>query len=371
MIGNQATNKAVARTLAAFGLFTDLEIGNLLAGTEHELLLGLDLLGQLRHLLQQTPQVARQRVLGQQFGEVLGGLLQPVGGGAQAGVMGKMANGLVWQVMAFVEHIDRVTGVGQYRSAAQGKVSQDHVVVGDDHIDLAHAFAGLVEGALAKVGAMAVGALAVIGGQARPVLILKGLGPTVAVAVPLIAGQLFDHAGKQLLAGFIDFDLEAFFLEQLRRRGLRVALLQQHVEFGQAHVAPAPLGQGKAEVQPAVAHQVREVLVDDLLLQGDRCRGNHQALARGLGHRNGGQAVSHGLAGASTRFYSDHSRVATAVVFFVGVDIAQHLGHFSDHQTLTVTGLEALGFEKTRVCALDLGFEFGTNHGSSGARNAG
>ena len=83
--------------------------------------------------------------------------------------MGEMANGLVWQVVAFVEHIEGVAWVGQYRTATQGKVSQYHIVVGDDDIYLAHAFARLVEGALAEVRAMAVGALAVVGGQARPV----------------------------------------------------------------------------------------------------------------------------------------------------------------------------------------------------------
>ena len=56
------------------------------------------------------------------------------------------------------------------------------------------------------------------------------------------------------------------------------------------------------------------------------------------------------------RLTTDHSRFATAVAFFIGIDIAQHFGHFGDHQTLAVAWFEALGFEKTRVSALDLGF---------------
>ncbi|MNP47039.1 hypothetical protein D3C76_1410760 [compost metagenome] len=77
-----------------------------------------------------------------------------------------MADGLVRQVVAFVEHVQGVAGVGQHRAATQGQVSQDHVMVGHDHVDLAHAFARLVEHALLEVRAVAARALAMVGGQA-------------------------------------------------------------------------------------------------------------------------------------------------------------------------------------------------------------
>ncbi|MND64306.1 hypothetical protein D3C80_556400 [compost metagenome] len=86
-------------------------------------------------------------------------------------------------------------------------------MVGNDDINLAHALTGLVESALAEIRTMTAGALAMVGGQARPVLVFQGLGPAVAVAVPTVAGELFDHAGEQLLARLVDLDLEAFFLE--------------------------------------------------------------------------------------------------------------------------------------------------------------
>uniref|UniRef100_A0A1I7Y2S6 ABC transporter ATP-binding protein n=1 Tax=Steinernema glaseri TaxID=37863 RepID=A0A1I7Y2S6_9BILA len=148
-------------------------------------------------------------------------------GRAQAGVMGEMADGLVGQVMAFVEHVDGVARVGQHGAAAQG----------------------------------------------------QGLWPAVAVAVPFVAGQLLDHAGEQLLTGLVHLDAKALLLEQLRGGGLGVAFLQQQVELGQAQVATTPLGQGEAEVQAAVAHQVRQVLEHDLFLQGHGGGGDHQALA--------------------------------------------------------------------------------------------
>ncbi len=369
--GITPSDKPVAWPLAPLDVFAGLEIGHLLARGEHELLVRLDFPRQLRHLLDELAQVTRQRMLGQQFGEVLGGGFQPIGGGTQPGVMGEMADGLVWQVMAFVEHVDRVARIRQHRTAAQGQVGQDHVVVGDDDVDLAHAFAGLVEGALAEVRAVAVGALAMVGGQAGPVGVFQGGGPTVAVAVPFIAGQLLDHAGEQLLAGFIHLDLEAFFFEQLGRGGLGMAFLEQHVELGQAHVAPAAFGQCEREAQPAVAHQVGQVLVDDLLLQGDGGRGDHQALAGGLGGGNRRQAVGHGLAGTGAGLHRHDGRLAAAPTFVVGVDVTQDFCHFGNHQALAISRLEALGFEKTRIGALDRGFEFGADHEWSGAKNAG
>jgi hypothetical protein len=336
-------DETMTRTLTALDVFAGFEVGDLLTGAEHELLLGLDLARQLRHLFDQLAQVARQRMLGQQFGEVLRGGFQPVGGGAQARVVGEVADGLVRQVVTFVEHINGVARIGKHRTAAQRQVSQHHVVVGDDHVDLAHAFAGLVEGALAEVRAMTVGALAVIGGQTRPVGVFQRIRPAVAVAVPFIAGKLFDHAGEQLLTGLIDLDLEAFFFEQLGGGGLRVAFLQEHVELGQAHVAATALGQREAEVQPAVAHQVGQILVDDLLLQRDGRRGDHQTFAGGFGGRDRRQAVGHCLAGTGAGFHRNNCGVATAPAFVVGVDIPEDFGDFSDHQALAVTRFEALG----------------------------
>lgn len=236
-------------------------------------------------------------------------------------------------------------------------------MVGDNNVDLAHALPGLVEGALAEVGAMTVGALAVIGGQACPVGVFQGIGPAVAVAVPFIARQFLDHAGKQLLTDLIDFDLEAFFFEQRGSGGLRVAFLQQHVELGQAHIAPTALGQGEGEIQAAVAHQVGQVFVDNLLLQGDGSGGNHQALAGGLGGGDRRQAVGHGFTGTGAGLDGHHGGVATAPTFVVGVDIPEDLGDFGDHQALAVPRFQALGFEKTRVGALDRGFEFSADHG--------
>jgi hypothetical protein len=106
----------------------------------------------------------------------------------------------------------------------------------------------------------------------------------------------------------------------------------------------------------------REVFVDDLFLQRDGRRGDHQTLARRLGRGNRRDGVRHRLAGAGARFHCHHRRVARTTAFLVGVDVAQYLGDFGDHQTLAVARFQAFGFKETRVGALNLGFEFGADH---------
>ena len=83
-------------------------------------------------------------------------------------------------------------------------------MVGDNHVALAHAFARLVEGALLEVWAIAGGALSVVGGQLAPLLVFDHFWPTVAVAIPAVAGQLIDHLLIQRQRAFIDFDAKAF-----------------------------------------------------------------------------------------------------------------------------------------------------------------
>ena len=84
LLGHHAALEAVARALPAFDVFAGAEVGDLFAQGEHELLLGANFPRQLRHLLDQLAEVTRQRMLGQQLGQVLGSLLQPVGSRAQA-----------------------------------------------------------------------------------------------------------------------------------------------------------------------------------------------------------------------------------------------------------------------------------------------
>ncbi|MCY1430984.1 hypothetical protein D9M71_469440 [compost metagenome] len=112
LLRHHPTLETVTRALAAFGVLAGTEVSHLFTKGEHELLLGAYFSRQLRHLLDVLAQIAGQRMLGQQFGQVLGGLFQPVGGGTQPRIMGEMADGLVWQMMAFVEHVHGIARVG-------------------------------------------------------------------------------------------------------------------------------------------------------------------------------------------------------------------------------------------------------------------
>src|SRR5690606_8811900 len=154
VLWNYAADKTMARPFAAFHVLAGLEVGQLLAGSKHELLLAAQLTGQFRHTFDQPAQFARQRMLSKQFGEVLLYLAEPVSSRAQARKVGKMVNSLVGQMVTFVKYVDRLARVRQNRAAAQRQIGQHHVVVGDDHVDLGHAFAGLVETALLKIRAM-------------------------------------------------------------------------------------------------------------------------------------------------------------------------------------------------------------------------
>ncbi len=305
-------------------------------------------------------------MLGEQLGQILFDLGKPLGGGTQAGEMSEMPNRLVRQMMAFVKDIECVARIGQHRPTAQREVCEHHVMIGDDDVNLGHAFARLIECALLEVGAVAPGALTVISGQARPVGISQLFRPTVAITIPAVACELLDHASEELFAPLVHIDAKALFFEQLSGCALRLAFLQQRVELGQAKITTAPLGQSKGKAQAAIAHQIWQILVHDLFLQRDRSRCDHQALARRFGRRNDSQAIGDRLAGAGACLHRDDGGFPIAPPLIVGLNRAEHLRHFGDHQTLAISGLKTLGFEKLGVGALDLGLEFSAEHGRGG-----
>ena len=82
MLRHHATDEAVPRPLTALHVLTGLEIGQLLTGAEHELLLGAQITSQFWDALHQPTELARQRMLGKQLGQVLFHLPEPVSRGA-------------------------------------------------------------------------------------------------------------------------------------------------------------------------------------------------------------------------------------------------------------------------------------------------
>jgi hypothetical protein len=109
----------------------------------------------------------------------------------------------------FVEHVNAVLRGGQDGAAPQGQVREGQVVVGDDDVRALQLVPGPEKAALADVRAAPAAALAVVGGDAVPDLLGNGLGPVVAVPVPLAAAQGIHHGGihRQGLGGHRQADI--------------------------------------------------------------------------------------------------------------------------------------------------------------------
>lgn len=82
----------MARALSALHVFARFKVGHLFTGAEHELLLGL--ISRASSACSISLPGSPGRGAGRAAGEVLGGGLQPVGGGAQARVVGEVAMAL-------------------------------------------------------------------------------------------------------------------------------------------------------------------------------------------------------------------------------------------------------------------------------------
>ena len=80
-----------------------------------------------------------------------------------------------------------------------------------------------------------------------------------------------------------------------------VLVLQMVVQTLQAQIAPPPLGQGQTEFQACPLLNIRQILKNNLLLQGHRGSTEHNGLVQTLSHRNGRQTVGGGFTGAGTR----------------------------------------------------------------------
>ena len=244
----------------------------------------------------------------------------------QTAKAGEMRQRLVRQVMALIKYIDAVLRRRQDGAAAEGEIRQGQIVVGNDDIGALQLVAGPEKTALADVGTAPTAALAVVGGDAVPDLLGDRLRPVVPIAIPLAATQGIDHrrVHRQCLGGHRLADLIGIQRQQVAG-ALALALAEHPVELGQADIAASPLGQHKTEIQPGVTANIRQVLVDELLLQGDGGRGHHQPLVERPGDGNGRHRVGDGFAGAGA-----------------GLDHA-HCGHFGGRFSRCRNAGESIG----------------------------
>ena len=331
--------------------------GGVLEQGRHRLLRHLQAGGRLFHGRGQALQGALQGIQGRQrrrrLGQQFAALRQPLHGGVQAAEAGEMRQRLVRQVMALIEDINAVLRGRQNGAATQGQVRQGQVVVGDDDIGVLQGVAGLEETALADIGTAPAAALAVIGGDAEPGFLGDSVGPVVAVAIPLAPAQGVDHgvvnrqgvgaAGRAHVIGV--------------QGQQAVAALPQHtVQLRQADIAAPTLGQRETEIQPAVATDIGQVLVDELFLQGDGGGGHHQALVHcpGDGYRR--HRVGNRLAGAGAGLDDAHCRRGSRIPG--AGNTRQAVGDFRDHLALAPARTQGLALDNGGVGAANLAFQF-------------
>ena len=96
-----------------------------------------------------------------------------------------MVQGLVGQMMGFIEDEQRVLRLRKNGATAQGQIRQHQVVIGHHHIGIVQILAGIKERTTVKVGAVPVGALAMISRHLTPDFIGNLFRPVVPVTVPL------------------------------------------------------------------------------------------------------------------------------------------------------------------------------------------
>src|SRR5690606_2074770 len=201
-------------------------------------------------------------------GEALFHLFQPLHRGLYPAVASEVAEGGIPQAVGLVENVDGLLRRGQYRAPAEGQVGHHQIVIGDDAVDVIQLPPGAKKGALLELAAAVVGALAAIDGQCPPQVVGDGGGPAVAVAVPAALRQGRLQLAEKLATGGVATKGH-FVLEQKLPGIPGRGGVDTEFETDVAQVAAATLGEGEGVVPAGGGQQFRDVLVDQLGLQGD------------------------------------------------------------------------------------------------------
>src|SRR5690606_36995746 len=99
----------------------------------------------------------------------------------------------------------------------------------------------------------------------------------------------------------------------------------------------------------------RKVFQNDLILKRHRGGGDHQSLAKGFGHRNGGDEVSQRFTGTGTSLHHAGGRRGSALAIVIG-DLTHVTGNFRNHQPLAITGTDILARQHIPIGFLNLLF---------------
>ena len=205
--------------------------------------------------------------------------------------------------MRFVKDKQRILGFRQDRPTAQSKIRQHQIMVGHHNIGIVQIFTGIKEGTAVKVGAVAIGALAMIGGYLAPDFIRNLFRPVVSVAVPLPGTIGAEHFFKyRPAARFVIHRL----IQQEQGHGIAVTvalIVQAGFQPGHTQIPAAAFGECPVEVQLAVLAQVWQVFQDNLVLKRHGCRRNNQCFTERLGNRNGRNQIRKCFTGTCARLH--------------------------------------------------------------------
>lgn len=278
-----------------------------------------------------------------------GELVQPLLA-RQIHAAGKLRQGGGRKVVCLIQHQQAVVQLRQ-KPRPQGREQQ--IVVHHDHLGGHQLLASLEVAATGKGWAVPPGAGAAFGGNGGPYLRFGRGGQAVAVTVPGTARQSIGHAG---------IEPEAHLLLCCRRGGwgqiaqqivhavLRIAA-GETLQLELADKASASLGQGIAKGRGQILGQCRQILVDQLLLQGHGGRGNQHPCAALQCQGNGWGTVGQGFAHTGTCLDDGHPGIRRCLPLFGLAQFggSQRFGNQGCHGALAVAGTQAGGGGNGRI----------------------
>ena len=295
--------------------------------------------GHTRQLVERGFELAAQRVdvgiqvdlqRAGQLAQYLGQTVQPAQLGQLHGAA-ELVQGHGGQVVRLVKDQQAVAQLGQGFHAQRG---QHQVVVGHDDVGLGQAGTRLVVAAIAVARAVPGGAAVALGGDARPVLRVRRLDQTVAVAIPAAGGQGLRHVFVEpetaLLQGFLRSTGQRHCWEVILKKVLICATDAGHaLEFELADIAPAALGQCKCKGLLHGLGQRGQVFLHELLLQRDGGRRNQHPRLALQGHGDGHAGISGRFAHACASLH--HANRLFGLRAIAQVAFAQGVGHALGH----------------------------------------
>ena len=222
-------------------------------------------------------------------------------------------------------------------------------MIGDDDVGALYRLPGLEVGAIAKEGAAAARATAMIGGHGGPAVVVDGFPVALPIPIPPAPFQgrlhgLIEGPGSQARG----------WAEEVA--GERRAVFREDaIKPCQTSIAAPALGQGVGKLQPRGPLQIGQVPFHQLILQGDGGRGDHQGQAPGLGQGNGREPVGEGFPRPRAGLGDHHvGRTGLPDPKLVYREGPEGPGDLRNHESLPPPRRKASGRQPSAIGPLDL-----------------